>query len=70
MKRMVSHCVGCASTGLHCQGTGCQNYKDVPEWSCDECGDEVDPSELYVYDGKELCSDCLLSKFNTVEEEE
>lgn len=67
---MVSNCVGCTSLGLYCQGNGCPNYNPVPEYLCDECGDEVDPSELYVYDGKELCSDCLLSQFNTVEEQE
>ena len=70
MKRMVSNCVGCTSLGLYCQGNGCPNYNPIPEYLCDECGDEVDPSELYVYDGKELCSRCLLGHFETVEEQE
>lgn len=66
MKKMINNCVGCTSIGLHCQGPGCQNYREVPEWSCDECGYELPPSELYVYDDRELCHDCLLEQFETV----
>lgn len=69
MKRMVSYCVGCTSLGLYCKGDGCPYHKPVPEYLCDECEEELYPSELYVYDGKELCGNCLLHQFKTVEEE-
>lgn len=70
MKKMVSYCVGCTSMGLYCKGAGCPNYKPVPEYSCDECGEDLDPSELYDYEGKMVCKDCLLGQLKSVEETE
>ena len=56
-------CVGCE----HCIGCGRRNS---PHYYCDECKDENLPSDLYDYDGDMLCEDCLLKKFQTIEEKE
>ena len=40
-------------------------YKNVPHSYCDKCEDEV--SELYEYDGEQLCESCLLETVPKVE---
>lgn len=49
--------------GLHCLGDSCPN-KNVERHYCDKCGNE---EKLYIYDGYELCKDCLLENFEIVE---
>ena len=61
-KRYQSDCVQC---GLPCIGSGCDHY-ETPTYFCDECGAEVDPRELYIFDGMELCKGCLLQNVDTV----
>lgn len=58
-------CVGCPIE-IGCLGSSCPK-KNVPHYFCDECGDEFYPSELYKYDGEELCKNCLVEKFDTLE---
>ena len=65
MKKLESNCVGCTDLGLHCLGDSCPNA-NVVRYYCDECGCE---DKLYHYDGKELCQDCLLEKFEVVKDE-
>lgn len=54
MTRYESNCVSC---GFPCRHEGCPYYK-VLTLFCDQCGDEVE--DLYDYDGKQVCEDCLL----------
>lgn len=63
-------CCGCATESYPCLGSSCKN-RNVPHFYCDECGDECEPEELYVYSeyDKLLCKYCLVDKFKTVEEE-
>ena len=62
MIKIEDECVCC---GLPCLGSSCPN-RNVKRYYCDECGEEVDT--LYRYDdGTELCEDCLLEEFETVE---
>ena len=60
MKIKVNNCVNC---GLPCM-LFCPLRDDSYEWVCDECGE---PTQLYDYDGQELCLDCIerrLAKIN------
>ena len=69
---MASHyeneCIRCTTMGLPCLGEIC-GKKHVLYYFCDECKEYKEPSELYKYERQELCSDCLLAKFETVEKE-
>lgn len=56
-------CVGCP-TEMGCWGSSCPN-RNVPHLYCDECHDDVE--DLYDYNGKELCEECVLSKFKKIE---
>lgn len=63
MKKIEDECVGCADLGLPCLGLGCPN-RNVVRFYCDRCGCE---DKLYHYNGEELCEECLLENFETVE---
>ena len=43
---------------MGCLGSQCP-HRHVPHFYCDECGEEFDPDELYVIDGRWYCEDCL-----------
>lgn len=62
-------CVGCDAAAYPCLGSDCPRRK-VPHYYCDECGDECDTDDMYVYSDydKLLCKSCLLDKFKTVAE--
>lgn len=64
MKQLENECVGCTSIGLHCIGSGCPK-RNVPHWYCDECGDE---EQLYHYEDKELCINCIEKSLDKVED--
>ncbi len=57
MLRYEDECAGCPPE-LGCMGDACE-YKNVPHWYCDECGEEFKPEELRQLDGKELCQECF-----------
>lgn len=60
---MVKYINECVSCGQPCIGLSCMNYS-VSHFYCDICGDET---QLYEYDGQELCLDCIeqsLTKIN------
>lgn len=40
-------------------------YKSIRHLRCDKCGNEVDT--LYVFEGEELCADCVLDYLEKVE---
>ena len=58
MVRYENECVGCPPE-MGCLGDGCPN-RNVPRYYCDECGDEFYPEDLYEYDGKMWCKECLV----------
>lgn len=58
MKCYKNECVDC---GLRCMES-CSNKK-VPHFYCDECGDET---QLYDFDGQELCLSCIEAKLEKV----
>ena len=48
--------------GGRCTGCGrCQEEEEVLE--CVDCGDELDPEDVFEDDGDKLCRCCLLSRF-------
>ena len=63
MKTIEDECVGCPLE-IGCLGSSCP-YKDVVHYYCDNCGEET---QLYYYDDKELCIDCIEKTLEKVEE--
>lgn len=61
---MIEYVSGCVDCGFPCMGTACPNHT-IPEYHCDECGDDGD---IYEYEGEELCADCLLRRHRKVGE--
>lgn len=59
MVRIESECVGCPQGCKHC------GLERVICYYCDECGEQA--SELYEYDGEQLCESCLLETIPKVE---
>ena len=55
-----NECVGC---GLPCIGDACP-HRNVLKFYCDECDTEA---ELYHYEDKELCIDCIKDMLEKVE---
>ena len=63
MKQIENECVGCTDIGLHCLGSSCPNRK-VVHYYCDDCGYE---EQLYYFEERELCIDCIRSRLEEVE---
>lgn len=61
MRKVFNECVDC---DLPCIGNQCPN-RNVVRHFCDQCGEETD---LYYYEGEELCIDCIASKLEKVED--
>ena len=59
--RKESDCYSCGE----CIGCGRDHLYDYEYLECDKCGDEVET--LYVYEGKELCYDCLMDNIEIIE---
>lgn len=59
MKIKVNNCCDC---GKPCM-LFCPLRDDSYEWHCDDCGDET---QLFDYDGMELCIDCIASRLEKV----
>ena len=60
MIKIEDDCVGCPQGCIHC------GRKHTPHFYCDKCGEEFEPEALYDYDDEMLCTECLLSNFDTV----
>lgn len=63
MKILEDDCVGCPAE-MGCLGQSCPKV-NVPHYYCDSCGEEA---ELYMFEGEELCIDCILSRLDKVRE--
>ena len=35
---------------------------------CDNCDRDCGPDELYIYGSEQLCAECILKRYDTVEE--
>lgn len=56
--QQTAGCCACA-TGTHpCIGNLCPNVQPFDVIVCDDCGEETD---VYEYDGAELCLNCILN---------
>ena len=64
MIRKERECVGCPDD-LGCIYEACPYYM-VTRYYCDECGEETD---LWYFDGEQLCVDCILKRLEKVEED-
>ena len=62
--RYENQCCSCAVPAYPCLGDSCPN-RNVRVLECDKCHDEVD--KLYIFDGEELCEECLLKEFEVIE---
>ena len=62
MIKYENECVGCPPE-MGCLGNICPN-RNVMHLYCDKCKDDCE--ELYVFDGEELCRDCLLDSFEKI----
>ena len=58
MIKYENDCVGCPQGCVHCGRDKTQHIY------CDRCG--ADCEELYVFDGEELCEDCLKDNFERI----
>ena len=56
MIKYENECVGCPQGCVHCGRDKTQHLY------CDRCCE--DSEELYVFDGEELCEECLLDMFD------
>lgn len=61
MIKIENDCVGCPPE-MGCMGSSCPN-RNVKHFYCDDCGDETD---LYEFDGEELCIDCIEKRLDKV----
>ena len=60
MRETTNECVDC---GKPCDSS-CP-YKSVTRFYCDKCGDET---QLYNFDGQELCIGCIEKELEKVED--
>ena len=58
MIKFENECVGCPQGCVHCGRDKTQHLY------CDRCGE--DSEELYVFDGEELCEDCLKNSLERI----
>ena len=66
MTEITDECCDCATPAYPCMGESCPN-RHVKHYICDDCKEEVDT--LYEYDNsKQLCSECLIKRFEIVKE--
>ena len=56
----------CCDCGLPCIYDSCKYYK-VIRYVCDNCEDETD---IYEFDGQELCIDCIEKLLTKIERNE
>lgn len=60
-----NECCGCAVPGYPCLGDLC-SLRRVPYWACDDCGALSDDVDIYDFDGKDLCLDCVADRLKKV----
>lgn len=59
MRISENDCCNCSSEGYRCMGDYCL-LKNSYHYYCDCCKEEQLQEELYKYEDKELCINCLL----------
>lgn len=59
---MIKYENDCVSCGQSCIGSACPHCR-VAHFYCDECEEETD---IYHFDGEELCIDCIESRLDKV----
>ena len=64
MVKIERDCVGCNKVFGYCRMNGCPYYTRYEVYICDECGNECD--DLYIVGDKELCADCVLSRYERI----
>ena len=64
MVREANNCCGCATPAYPCLGDSCP-LRHTKVLICDKCKSEVD--RLYEYGDRQLCEECLLKQFTTIE---
>ena len=62
MVEITNECVGCPPE-MGCLGSSCPN-RNVKRFYCDECKEET---QIYEFDGEELCIDCIEKRLEKVE---
>ena len=62
---MIEKRSGCVDCGSPCMGHACPNYQ-IKVYICDNCGNEVEPNELYDIDAGQFCGQCVLEHLPTV----
>ena len=62
MKKIETRCNGCPE----CVGCG-RKHEEWSYYECDRCGSL---EQLYIYEGEEICAECLLKEFEEVNMEE
>ena len=67
MIKKVDNCVGCRTIFGSCMGTLCPNHARLA-LVCDICGGEEE--KLYKVDGQEICEECLLEHFETIDQDD
>lgn len=66
MVKYENECCGCAVPAYPCMGSACP-YRNVPHFYCDECEEDVE--ELFKWDDKQLCINCIKKKLEKIEPE-
>lgn len=59
MRRYENDCCDCTADGRPCLGSLCPRQNALHIY-CDGCDEEVEP--IYVYGGREYCTDCLIEE--------
>jgi len=65
MVRYEDNCCNCATEDYPCLGKYCPR-RNIKVLECDKCGDDA-VEKLYIYDGMELCSSCVLGLLEKIE---
>ena len=63
MKKKVNNCYDCDKPCM----LFCPQRDDSWDYYCDECGDET---QLYEWDGQELCLECIKGRLDRVNQEQ
>ena len=54
----------CIRGGGMCTGCmECQEAEEEKIFVCADCGEEIDPDDVYEVDGDKLCRDCLCDRY-------
>lgn len=43
--------------------TGCMDCQEEEIFICADCGEEIDPDDVYEVDGDKLCRECLCDRY-------